>query len=193
MATLDCRNQPCPAPVLAVKKALESNKMLTVLLDDGAPRENVSRFARNRGYSIKETENPDGWILTITPNGTNSAQQPVQNVQNETVLLVSSDSLGNGSEELGKLLMKNFITTLLESSDLPSKIFFLNSGVKLTCDGSDSIEPLAKLFGMGVEIFSCGLCLEYFSLKDKLRAGATTNMVTIVETVLTANKVVNLP
>jgi selenium metabolism protein YedF len=88
--------------------------------------------------------------------------------------------------------MKNIIHTLLETSELPSRMLFLNTGVFLTCEGSDVREALEKLQGMGVEIFSCGICLEFFKLKDKLRAGAVTNMLVTVESLLTAGLVIKL-
>jgi len=88
--------------------------------------------------------------------------------------------------------MKNFIHTLLETGELPSRMLFLNSGVFLTCEGSDVLEALGKLHGMGVEIFSCGLCLDFFKIKEKLRAGATTNMLAIAEYLLSAGLVVKL-
>lgn len=194
MTELDCRNLPCPAPVLAVKKALETaTETLTVLLDSGAPRENVKRFICNQGYTFEETEQANGWIVSIYMDNSVTRKQSAPENDNQKIILVSSDSLGNGSEELGRLLMKNFINTLVESINLPSKIIFINSGVKLTCEGSDVIEALEKLIGMGVEVFSCGLCLDYFSIKDRLKAGSTTNMFSVVETILTSNLVINLP
>lgn len=191
MSTLDCRTLPCPAPVLAVKKALESSQELQVLLDDGAPRENVSRFARNRGYTVQEERCGDSWQLTISGENRqpeSTTEQPDQ----LTVMLVGSDSLGKGPEDLGRLLMKTYLTTLVESPRLPSRMLFLNSGVLLTCAGSEVVEPLEKLAGMGVEIYSCGLCLDYFSLKEKLCVGTTTNMFATIENLLTADKVINL-
>jgi selenium metabolism protein YedF len=189
---IDCRNQACPAPVINVKKALEEQNELQVLLDDGAPRENVARFSRNRGYSVTEKREGSGWLLTICGTPETDAVSPPQPSGNNRILMITSNRLGDGPEELGSLLMKNFIHTLLETSEIPSRILFLNTGVFLTCEGSDVQEALKKLHGMGVEIFSCGLCLDYFKLKDKLRAGATTNMLTTVESLLTAGQVIKL-
>jgi selenium metabolism protein YedF len=88
--------------------------------------------------------------------------------------------------------MKNFIHTLLETAELPCRMIFLNTGVFLTTEGSEVLEALHKLAGMGVEILSCGLCLDYFGRKEKLRAGGTTNMLTIAESLLTATKAIRL-
>ena len=106
--------------------------------------------------------------------------------------MITSDRLGDGPEELGRLLMKNFIHTLLETGRLPTRMLFLNSGVFLTCEGSEVLEALGKLHGMGVEIFSCGLCLDFFKIKEKLRVGTTTNMLATAEYLLSADSVIKL-
>lgn len=191
MNMIDCRSMACPAPVIAVKKALEQQGEIKVRLDDGAPRENVARFARNRGYEVSEMRQDDGWLLTISTGDTSLASQPTPEPE-QTVFMLTSDRLGDGPEELGRLLMKNFLFSLLESRNLPQRMLFLNTGVKLTSEGSDVLEALEKLAGMGVEILSCGLCLDFFGIKDKLRCGATTNMLTTVETVLSTAKVIRL-
>lgn len=192
MNTIDCRNLSCPAPVINVKNALKNMGEVCVLLDDGAPRENVTRFAINRGFVVREERDNTGWALTISADtlantGSSSAFNP-----GDVVFLIASDRLGDGPDELGRLLLKNFIHTLLETGDLPSRMLFLNSGVRLTTEGSDLLEALSKLSDMGVEILSCGLCLDFFGIKDKLLAGGTTNMLTTVETLLASERVIRL-
>jgi len=192
METIDCRNLPCPSPVIIVKKALQEQDEIRVLLDDGAPYENVSRFSRNRGCRVTEERDGSGWILTIASAA--GAEQPVSaaDSRGSRAVMITSDRLGDGPEELGRLLMKNFVHTLLETSELPSRMLFLNRGVFLTCEGSDILEALGKLHDMGVEIFSCGLCLDFFKLKEKLRIGATTNMLAIADCLLAADSVIKL-
>jgi len=192
MQTIDCINQACPAPVINVKKALQDYAEIRVLLDDGAPYENVTRFARNRGCRVTEERDGSGWILTIT--AASDTVRPVSGAvsQGNRAVMITSDRLGDGPEELGRLLMKNFVHTLLETSELPSRMLFLNRGVFLTCEGSDILEALGKLHDMGVEIFSCGLCLDFFKIKEKLRVGATTNMLDIAEYLLSAESVIKL-
>jgi len=193
MNTIDCRNMACPAPVITVKKALEGHNEINVLLDGGAPRENVGRFARNRGYCVNEQpDGADGWLLTITaPDGEKNSLIKATSGE-KRVVLITSNRMGDGPEELGLLLMKNFIHTLLETAELPAQILFVNTGVFLAAEGSDLLESLEKLQGMGVEIFSCGLCLNFFGLKEKLRIGATTNMLAIAESLLTSSNVIRL-
>lgn len=193
MKTIDCRNMACPLPVVMVKRALEENpgESLNVLLDNGAPRENVSRFAANRGLKVEETAVGEAFSLVIS-GPPQLAKEGVVSIGGKTVMLVASDRLGEGPEELGRLLMKNFIITLLDVADVPDLMLFVNTGVLLTTEGSEVIEALEKLGNRGVEIFSCGVCLDFFHRKDKLAAGAVTNMFTIAENMLLARSVIRI-
>lgn len=193
MKTIDCRNMACPQPVVMVKRALEENpgEPLNVLLDNGAPRENVSRFAVNRGLEVEETAVGGAFSLVIS-GATQQTKEDVVSKGGKTVMLVASDRLGDGPEELGRLLMKNFIITLLDVTDVPDLMLFVNTGVLLTTEGSEVIEALEKLGNRGVEISSCGVCLDFFHRKDKLAAGAVTNMFTIAESMLQARSVIRI-
>ena len=193
MKTIDCRNMACPLPVVTVKRALEESpgEALTVLLDDGAPRENVTRFALNRGLSVDEAELDGGYAILIS--GAAGETLAIKRQKGgETVMLIASDRLGDGPEELGRLLMKNFINTLVEVAEAPDRILFVNTGVLMATEGSEVLEALEKLGNRGIEIASCGVCLDFFSCKDKLRAGTVTNMFTIVESMLKAGLVIRV-
>lgn len=196
MKTIDCRNMACPAPVVTTKRTLEEagSEAVQVLLDDGAPRENVARFARNRGYTVAEAQVEGGFALTITPGEAagEAVTAPATARTGPTVMLVTSDRLGDGPEELGRLLMKNFIITLLDLPEPPDRMLFLNSGVHLTSEGSEVLEALEQLGCRGVEVMSCGVCLDFFHKKEKLRAGIVTNMFTTAESLLGAGSVIRL-
>ena len=192
MKTIDCRGLACPEPVLRTKRELESSReALCILLNDGAPRENVTRFARNHGYKISESADGSTWALTLTPaDGAALTGTVPSSPAGERVLLITSDQMGNGPEELGRLLMRNFIHTLLETAQQPDRILFLNSGVLLAVQGAETVEALTRLAERGVEIFACGLCLDYFNKKDQLAAGSVTNMFSTAETLLGAASVI---
>ncbi|MBU5636014.1 sulfurtransferase-like selenium metabolism protein YedF [Geomonas sp. Red69] len=194
MNNLDVRGMACPLPVVQVKRALEAAQgaELRVLLDDGAPRENVKRFAQGRGYRVQEEQLEGGFAFTITGPGTPTAREaaPAAAVAaGPTVMLIGSDRMGDGPEDLGRLLMKNFIMTLLDLSELPDRIFFVNTGVLLAVEGSEVVETLNELGNRGVEVLSCGICLDFFKKKESLAAGGVTNMFTIAETMLNARSV----
>lgn len=194
MRKIDCRGLACPAPVISAKKAIETSAgtPFQILLDNGAARENVLRFCSSRGCSVveKRGDNDTSLIITSPPQAELNTIKTDESLS--SVIVIASDSLGNGSDELGRLLMKNFLITLLELKKLPEKIFFVNSGVLLTSEGSELLEPLSKLGNAGVEILSCGVCLEYYGLKDKLAAGVVTNMYTIAESLLSAGNAISL-
>jgi selenium metabolism protein YedF len=107
-------------------------------------------------------------------------------------MLISTDSFGHGPEELGKLLMKNFIITLLEVPSQADRIFLINRGVLLAVAGSEVLEPLTKLANTGVEIFACGVCLDYFSVRDRLAIGSVTNMYTIAEALTSPGSLIKI-
>jgi len=193
MKNVDVRGLSCPAPVVSVKRALEEGGgELRVLLDDGAPRENVTRFAQGRGYSVQEEKTEGGFALTITGSAELKTQAHSGVAAGPTVLLIGSDRLGDGPEELGRVLMRNFIMTLLEVAEPPDRILFLNTGVLLTAAGSEVLEALEALGNRGVEVLSCGICLDFFQKKELLAAGGVTNMFTIAESLLGARSVVRL-
>lgn len=195
MNNLDVRGMACPLPVVQVKRALESAQgELRVLLDDGAPRENVKRFAQGRGYQVLEEQLEDGFAFTISAAGAAAAPRAAATAERggATVMLIGTDRMGDGPEELGRLLMKNFIITLLDLSELPDRIFFVNTGVLLVAQGSEVIEALEELGNRGVEVLSCGICLDFFKKKELLAAGGVTNMFTIAESMLAARSVVRL-
>jgi len=183
----------CPMPVVTVKRALEeaSGESVKVLLDEGAPRENVARFAASRGFQVEEALEGEGYAMLIS--GASRESTSTQSEKGgQSVFLIASDCLGDGQEELGRLLMKNFIITMLDLSEIPERMLFLNRGIFLTTEGSEVIEALEKLANRGVEILSCGVCLDFFNRREKLCTGSVTNMFTIAESMLRAGSVIRL-
>ncbi|MHB8105044.1 MAG: sulfurtransferase-like selenium metabolism protein YedF [Dehalococcoidales bacterium] len=105
------------------------------------------------------------------------------------VILIQSEILGRGNDELGELIMSNFLGKLTESPDKPASLVFWNTGVKLVCEGSWALVHLKKLEEQGVEILACSSCLDYFDLTDKLKVGKPTNMVKSIGAMLHADMV----
>jgi selenium metabolism protein YedF len=195
MQLVDCRGLSCPQPVLAVKKAVGKygGEELHILLDPGAPQENVTRFLTSRGFSPLILQDPDCIRIQLRseiPQEVTTLTLPT--TASGKIFLITSDQLGDGPTELGRLLMKNFIISLLEQTTIPDQIFFLNTGIYLTTDGSEVLGALEQLMNTGVEILSCGLCLDYFQKKELLRAGTTTNMFATAEALLQASSVIKL-
>ncbi len=192
MNTLDCRNWQCPKPVVEARKALlaEPGAPLTILLGDETARENVSRLAASLGYTVSETGSGEGFTLRLTPGGDPGQKSAAAAAQGDTVVFIASDTMGCGDDELGHILLKNFIITLNELDQPPDAIFFVNAGVKLTTAGSDALEALEKLACNGTDIASCGLCLDFFDLKETLAVGRATNMLDITQHLTQAARVI---
>lgn len=110
--------------------------------------------------------------------------------RDHSIVVVSSAVMGVGNDELGKVLMKGFLYGLSQLDVLPEKMLFYNGGVTLTTEGSDSLEDLKAMEAQGVQIFSCGTCLNYYGLTDKLKVGEVTNMYAIVEAMAAASKII---
>ncbi len=113
----------------------------------------------------------------------------IPDIRDNTVVVVSSDRMGTGNDELGKVLIKGFIFAVTQLDTLPKTMLFYNGGATITCEGSDSLEDLKSLEAQGVEILTCGTCLDYYGLKEKLAVGSVTNMYSIVEKMAGAGKI----
>jgi len=195
MKIIDCRSMACPVPVITTKRALEEagGTIIRIIVDPGAPRENVTRFAAGRGFTVQEAPFEDGYALTIG-GGKSALAEPATEAGpvKKTVILITSDRLGDGADELGRLLMKNFIITMLDLEHLPDRMLFLNSGVLLTTAESEVLEALDALGNRGVEVLSCGVCLDFYHKKEQLKAGTVTNMFTIAESLMESGSVIRL-
>jgi selenium metabolism protein YedF len=198
MKTIDCRGQACPRPVVATKKGLESSMdpEIWVLVDTLAAKENVKRFAESQGHRVEIAEEKGIFTLKIQKGapGEKDTQPAIQPVAEEAAALIFIDGegMGRGSEELGKILMRSFLHTLREAEVRAEKVIFVNSGVKLACEGSPALEDLQGVAQKGAEILSCGTCLDYFQLKEKLRVGRISNMYEILNSLARAGKVVKI-
>jgi selenium metabolism protein YedF len=188
---VDARGLPCPRPVVETKKALDSIKTGTVivLVDNPQGRDNVARFAGSQGCKVEVQEDNDIFRLTIVKESGSAG--PVEKSGN-IVVMITSDVFGTGDERLGEILMKAFLNTLWDADTKPAKLMFLNSAVKLTTEGSEVLDTLKLLEKDGVQVFSCGTCLEYYKLKEKLSVGNVTNMYDTVNSLLSADKIIKL-
>ncbi|HSR13637.1 MAG TPA: sulfurtransferase-like selenium metabolism protein YedF [Thermodesulfobacteriota bacterium] len=201
MKRIDCRGLACPQPVLETRKALQSMEgaEIQVVVDNAAARENVRRFAESQGHNVSISEGAGIFELTIQKGEASPARKGREEkgeersaVSSGLVLFVDSDSLGRGSEELGKILIRVFLQTAGQSEPRPGKIIFMNSGVKLACEGSEVIEELQEFESKGTEVLSCGTCLDFYGLKNSLRAGRVSNMYEIYLTLSQAGKVIKV-
>ena len=105
------------------------------------------------------------------------------------IFLVQSEWLGRGDEQLGSMLMANFLRLLGESQDKPGSLIFWNAGVRLLCEGSPVLNRLKQLEEQGVELLACSTCLEHFDLMGNLAIGKPTTMATSIQSMLSCDVV----
>ena len=212
MITVNAMGDICPIPVVKTKNALgemDGPGQIEVLVDNETAVKNVTKMAKSSGAAAESEQLGERQYRVLITVGEAAAAQlkasgsgNASQAQNRpetasdcrtcigTVVAVGSDRMGEGSEELGHILMKSFLFALTQLDDMPDKILFYNGGAKLTVEGSESLEDLKTLEEQGVEIMTCGTCLDYYGIKDKLAIGSVTNMYSIAETLQGAMSVI---
>ncbi|QDW74942.1 sulfurtransferase-like selenium metabolism protein YedF [Lachnospiraceae bacterium KGMB03038] len=199
MITVNAMGDNCPIPVIKTKKAMDAltgPETIEVLVDNEIAVQNVTKMAKGAGGEVSsEKLGEASFKVTIQMQG---APENVQeedpacapDARSSTIVVVSSDRMGEGNDELGKVLMKSFIFAVTQLDQLPKTMLFYNGGATLTTEGSDSLEDLKSLEAQGVEILTCGTCLDYYGLKEKLVVGGVTNMYSIVEAMAGAGRII---
>lgn len=189
----------CPLPVVKATHALQEMTepgTLEVHVDNTIAVQNLLRMASGHHLTAKDSKlSEKEYVVTMevgAPAAEPAAPQaaPAKSGGDNVVVAIASECLGHGSEELGRTLMKGFIFAVSQLPQLPKTILFYNGGAKLTVEGSDSLADLQKMAAQGVQIMTCGTCLNYYKLADKLAVGEVTNMYSIVETLAKADKVI---
>lgn len=191
--TLDCRGQVCPLPVVNAKKALAQftgDGELAVLVDNETAVKNLTKLASSSGLAVSSSQTGENVYQVNIQVKAAGAEQPEAAAAAGSVVVISSNAMGGGDEQLGKALMKSFIFALTNATELPEQIICYNSGAFVTCEGSDSLADLQALEQAGVKIATCGTCLNFYGLTEKLRVGTVSNMYDIVQTLTTARLVI---
>lgn len=199
MVKVDARGDACPLPVVKAKKAiaeLNGAGEVEILVDNEIAVQNLTKMAQQKGlvYSAEKLAEREYSVrFTVgetTPESEEKVEACVPDTRTDTVVAIASDQMGEGAEELGKTLLKAFVFSLTQQDKLPKTILFYNGGAYLTCEGSPMLEDLKALEAEGVEILTCGTCLNFYGLTEKLAVGGVTNMYVIAEKMLGAGNVV---
>jgi selenium metabolism protein YedF len=195
---LDCRGQACPHPVLKTKEIVDQGEVMqvTVLVDNDAARENVSRFLERAGYGVRVAMSEGGYTVTATRTEEGPAPLIPEDTWEEPaarkiLVLVGTDRLGTGDDDLGRKLIASFIGTLKEMGRELWCLVLLNAGVKLAVTGSEILASIQELERDGVMVLVCGTCLNHFQLLEQKQVGETTNMLDIVTHMQLADKVIS--
>jgi selenium metabolism protein YedF len=197
MEIINVTGKPCPIPVIEAKKALRkaaAGEPVRVLVDNDISRQNLEKMAGGLGCPCSFEKREDGNILvtiTAAAQADPAAARPLAEDQG-LVIAIGKNTMGTGNDELGAILIKGFIYALTELEKPPEALLFFNSGVRLTTEGSTVIGDLKKLEEKGAVVSSCGTCLDFYQLKEKLAVGNVTNMYAIASAMAGAARLVNL-
>ena len=192
---VDARGFACPKPVILTKKAIDKGENhITTIVDNEVAKENVTKLIKKMNFDYNVEVSEGNYYIHFDTNCevmTEEGLSPKEELD-DLVILIASDKFGSGIDELGKVLMKGYLYTLTERTPYPKSVIFVNGGVLNTVEGSPSIDNLKILQEKGVEILSCGTCLDYYNVKNKLMVGEISNMYTIVDTLNSAKNTVRI-
>ena len=191
MIQINAIGDPCPVPVVKTMNAMKTMTgpgVIETTVDNETAVENLTRFAGSKGCAVSSVQlGKHEYKVTITvgegeaPAEAPAAAEAAAGHKKNLVVAIASNAMGSGSDELGTALMKGFIYALSQQEELPTTVVLYNGGASLSCEGSVSLQDLQEMERQGVEILTCGTCLNYYGLTDRLAVGQVTNMSSIVE------------
>ena len=208
MIQVNAMGDACPIPVVKTKNAIKELKgagQVEILVDNEIAVQNLTKMANQKGYDVQSEKLEDHRFKVLMTVGeqhlnlekeASLEQSPLEetvcipDVRKDTVVVISSSKMGEENDELGSILMKGFIYALAQQDELPSTMLFYNGGAKLTCEDSPTLDDIKSLEAQGVEILTCGTCLNHYGLQDKLQVGSVTNMYVIAEKMIQAGLIV---
>ncbi|MDM8299726.1 sulfurtransferase-like selenium metabolism protein YedF [Collinsella tanakaei] len=213
MIEINSFGETCPKPVIRAMKALQdpaAKGCVRVLVDNTVAVENLKRLAASKQGSASVDAIEGGWAVTIAGVSAEAAENPegddaalaqagiacpvpdAPSAQRPVTVFVGSKALGQGAPELGNILIKGLVYAMSQAEVPPHRIVFFNDGAALTCEGSELVEDVRELERRGCEVLTCGTCLDFHGLRDKLAVGGVTNLYAISEFVLGPDKIVTL-
>lgn len=207
MKEIDARGLACPAPVLQTKAAIENEGLaaVRVVVDNAASLQNVARFLQSRGFDTETGTAGDdhvvigraaGQPVAAIPESPAAAVEAIPGTAagrpRRIMVMIATDRMGFGDDDLGRKLIVSFVKTLAEMGDELWRLVFVNAGVRLTIDGSPVLDVLKEYDAGGLHILVCGTCLTHFDLIEEKQVGETTNMLDIVTAMQLADKVINI-
>ena len=202
MRIVDTKGLKCPVPLIAAKKALKETvigESFLVLTDNRTSFNNLSRFLKDNNVDFQVNEEGGTWTFTVTKTANYVSQVraedycsvPVAHFEKgDFIIVFTSDKMGEGDDELGHLLMNNFIKAIMDLDRLPQKMVFYNKGVTLVTKSSPVVEHLTDLERMGVELLICATCVNHYGLEASLGTGILSNMYTIAEVMAATGNII---
>lgn len=199
MKTVDAKGQACPKPLIMTKKALSEispGEQLSIIIDNVTSCENVIRFLTDNGMKPESTQQGDVFTITVQKKDQTLVQPDAASYctapPKSHIIVFSKNKMGQGSDELGEILVQALINIIDEVTPLPSHLVFYNGGIFLTCADSPLVETLKNLEKKGVTILVCGTCANHFGKMEEIAVGTVSNMYTILETMTEAGHIIQL-
>lgn len=199
---VNAKGDPCPVPVVKATQALRSMTepgRLVIYVDNEIAVQNLSRMAASHQFTAHAEKQGEDYVVTVEvtramSQGTAApAQQEeadcIPDARGNTAVVLSGDCMGQGDDTLGRMLMKGFVFALTQLEELPRWVILYNGGAKLSQEGSDCLEDLRTLEAQGVEVWTCGACVNFYALPAPA-VGQVTNMYSIAEMLTQAGKVI---
>ena len=202
MIRINAMGEACPLPVVKTLRALQSlggAGSVETLVDNETAVQNLRRLAESKGCTVQtEQLSEKQYQVTITVGEGAELPESADGIctvpsaakPDNTVVVISSSCMGEGDDALGAVLMKGFLYAISQQDELPSTILFYNGGAKQTCEDAPTLEDLKSMEAQGVEILTCGTCLNHYGLTEKLQVGTVTNMYVIAEKMTQASRIV---
>lgn len=202
MQIIDTTGQQCPAPLIATKRALKdanTGDSFQIITDNPTAFNNIARFLKDNNTRFSSEESNGIWKLTITKTNSEivaanpepySTDEVPHFSRGDFLIAFSSDKMGDGDEELGHLLMNNFIMAIKDLDVLPRKMVFYNKGVTLGAVGSPVADQLKEIEKMGVTLLFCATCVDFYSLNEKIKIGTLSNMFEIAQVMSSATNII---
>ncbi len=195
---VDALGKACPMPVVMTKKEMDNGEeSIVTIVDNKIAVENLRKLAQSTGFSVDVKEEDNSFKVALSKTCEeceailNDLQKKDKKLDSDFVVFLGKTYIGEGSEELGQNLMRMFLYTLTETSELPTHILLMNSGVKLAVEDEQAVEHLKRLSEKGIEIMVCGTCLNYFGIAEQLKIGNVSNMFDIAGKMQAAGKVIS--
>lgn len=192
---IDARGLACPKPVIKTKKELDNIEegIVIVTVDNNIAKQNILKLSNSLNCESRIIKEEKDLISIEIKKGDNVIiEEQIKDELDNKCIFISSNKMGNGNDELGEILMKGFMYTLTESKPYPKSILLVNSAVKLSTENYDTVQNLKILEESGVEILSCGTCLDYYGLKESIKVGSITNMYTIVDIMKNSSQTISI-
>ncbi len=205
--TIDARGEACPIPVVRTLKALAALAgpgSVETLVDNEIAVQNLTRMGEGKGCAVaSERLGEKEWRVTVTTPvalGVSDAEAESATCEvpapgaaaasRRVVVAITSECMGTGDDVLGRKLMGSFVYSLTQLDELPATVLLYNGGAHLSCEGSAALEDLRGLAASGVEVLTCGTCLDHYGIADTLAVGEVTNMYVIAQRLTGASLVV---